>query len=128
MFQCGERLSRAAICDRLGIARDDHAVIVHRGAVLAVVVNESGKNPFNHKQYANALESQKFTMTGENDDRGGLLERAKDSVPLFFRKNSESDYTYQGRVRFENSLDASLEPVRVFERVEPCSGSAQSGR
>jgi hypothetical protein len=98
----GTSYSREDIAAELHLGGgDSHAVLVRQGKAVAVVVNESGRNPFNGKQYKNDLRKTTFTMQGENDDRGELLEDATNLVHLFFRRNDEAEYRYEGRIRFK---------------------------
>lgn len=111
-----EPYSRDDIAAELQLGSGDpHAVLVRLGQVVAVVVNQSGRNPFNGKQYVNLLTPTTFTMQGENDDRGALLEDPTNVVHLFFRRNGEQEYRYEGRIRFKPP--ANEWAVREFDRV-----------
>ncbi|MBZ0238503.1 MAG: hypothetical protein K8M05_39685 [Deltaproteobacteria bacterium] len=108
--------SRADIAAELHTgASDTHAVLLRLGKAVAVVVNESGRNPYNNKQYVNTLTASSFTMQGENDDRGAFLEDPENILHLFLRRNGEAAYRYEGRVRFKPPVTEWA--TRVFDRV-----------
>lgn len=116
-FVRGQLYSRAEICAAYAIPCDGHAVLVRAGEPVALVVNEHGRNPYNGEWYSNALEAETFTMQGENDDRGALLERRIRDLDLFFRKNGETKYCYEAAVRFIERLRVHGSPIRKFARI-----------
>lgn len=58
-----------------------------------------------------------FIMTGENDDRGALLEAPEAEFDLFFRQDDRSRYRYEGAVRFQDRMAVPGEPIRRFTRL-----------
>lgn len=116
VFVRDQPYSRDEIAGGLRVGKGDlHAVLVRRGRAIAVVVNEKGKNPFNGKDYKNRLSPTSFSMQGENDDRGHLLEDPANIVHLFFMRTGEQGYRYEGQIRFEPPTTAWA--TRAFARI-----------
>jgi hypothetical protein len=116
-FVKGRRYSRREICVELGVKsdKDQHAVLVNKGTAVAIVVNENGVHPSAEK-YANHLGPREFSMEGENDRRGQLLEQSGAPLPLFYRHKEEVEYAYEGEVRFRRRMPATGRPIREFDR------------
>jgi hypothetical protein len=111
-FTRGKEYQRSEI----GLSDNKRAVLVEKGRANAIVVTQSGVNPYNHKKYENRLTGDAFIMQGENDSRGALLEQA-DSVDLFFLHTGSKGYRYEGKVRHVRTTDYAGEPWREFERL-----------
>lgn len=119
MFQLGSSYSRGEIASAFGIknaAEEQRAVFVNKGHAVAIVINAKGKHP-SGRHYFNALTDVSFTMQGEDDDRGALIEVPGQRWPLFFSHGTDENYTFEGYVAHEITEDVGV-PLRKYKRVK----------
>lgn len=119
MFELGKRYTRGEIASGFGIksaAEEQRAVLVSKGKAVAIVINAKGRHP-SGRQYFNALDELSFTMQGEDDERGALIE-GPGRWPLFFSHGTDGDYAFEGYVIHETTEDVGS-PLRKYKRVKP---------
>lgn len=118
-MQIGEEYQRKQIVEALGVSADqqERAVLLVSGKVAAIVIKQNGLNPFNGKHYVNARQGGTLVMQGENDDRGEMLENLKTPVRLFFSKNNNGRYRYEGMFEYVENMDVPGDPIRKFQAV-----------
>jgi hypothetical protein len=113
MWTLGEPLSRTEICDRLGIAWSERAVVRSNDGSIAIIIKQ------NDPVYVNIYEPQlnRLTMQGRDDVRGEWLEDPASLIRLCFRFSGQPQHQYLGRVRFVGSASwgTAANPARIFE-------------
>lgn len=119
-MKIGVEYRRKQIVDELGVTGDqqERAVLLVGEKVAAIVITQSGWNPYKKKKYVNDLENGKLVMQGESDDRGSRLENPTVQVRLFFSKNNNGLYRYEGMFKYTGKLDVPGDPIREFELAD----------
>lgn len=129
MFQRGKAYTRGQIAAALGIkdgSEEQRAVLVVKGKAAAIVINARGSHPSGMK-YFNELDETTFTMQGEYDGRGALIEIPGREYPLFFSHGTDGNYTFEGHVVHVATEDLGL-PLRRYRRVKMPTGNERRER